>query len=386
MVRNTNPKIDEAKEAWLASQKMPTKTYYSAWFAKFEEFTGLTGDQILAKQAVDKAGTWEAKVLAFKNWLLSEKKLSEYTATAQSMAVRGFFSYHRVTLQFRLMESKRISERSRKTEDYRFNLADLKKLYEVSDLQERYVITAGKSFGLRAGDFLTLTRGDLEPYVNNEPPASIGRIKTEKEKVAAYPFIDSDAQPIIKLMLEKLMREGKTNPNDRILDFSQAIQLTRVLQRLVAKAGLEVGNKEVRFHTLRKFLSDHLASHMAESKWKQIVGKKISESAYISPDELRKDYARAMEETTFGRQVDLEKRAKISEEITSKLMAGEPLNDVDRRNMRTYDIRLREHSKADCEDGEHCQQIVSEENLARHLSEGWKVVATLPSGKIVVDR
>ncbi|MCJ7425087.1 site-specific integrase [Candidatus Bathyarchaeota archaeon] len=379
-------KKDEAKEAWLNSQKMPTKRYYRDWFAKFEEFTQMTGDQILAKQAVDKPGTWEVKVLAFKNWLLSEKKLSEYTATAMSMAARGFFSYHRQTLQFRPMESKRISERSRVTEDYRFNLADLKKLYEVSDLQERYVITAGKSFGLRAGDFLALTRGDLEPYISNEPPASIGRIKTEKEKVAAYPFIDSDAQPIIKLMLEKLTREGKMNPNDRILDFSQAIQLTRILKRLVAKAGLEVGNKEVRFHCLRKFLSDHLASYMAESKWKQVVGKKISEGAYISPDELRKDYTRAMEETTFGRQVDLEKRAQISEEITSKLMAGEPLNDEDRRNMRTYDIRLRERGKLHCTDGEHCQRIVTESELAEFLGLGWEVKAVLPSGKVVIDR
>jgi hypothetical protein len=55
----------------------------------------------------------------------------------------------------------------------------------------------------------------------------------------------------------------------------------------------------------------------------------------------------------------------------------------------THHIELREKAKKslrdDCTDG-HCQQIVSEENLARYLSEGWKVVATLPSGKIVVDR
>jgi hypothetical protein len=187
-VRKTkNEKKDEARDAWLDAQKEPTKTYYRAWFAKFSEFTGLTGDQILARQAVDKAGTWEAKVLAFKNWLLQQnnkknkkKKLSEYSATAISMAIRGFFSYHRVTLQFRPMESKRISEKSRVTEDYRFSLGDLKRLIDVSDLEERYVVTAGKSFGVRAGDFLALTRGDLEPYVSNEAPASIGKMNTKK--------------------------------------------------------------------------------------------------------------------------------------------------------------------------------------------------------------
>jgi integrase len=387
-------KKDEAKEEWLNSQKEHTRRYYRAWFAKFEEFTKMAAEEILAARNVDKAGTWEAKVLSFKSWLLNEKKLSDYTATAYAMSVRGFFSYHRVPLQFRPIESKRIGERSRLTEDYRFSLADLKKLYEVADVEERYVIMAGKSFGLRAGDFLALTRGDLEPYVSHEPPASIGAIKTAKEKVQAYPFIDTDSQPIIKLMLEKLTREGKTKPNERITSFSKEIQLTRILQRLVVRAGLEVGNKEVRFHCLRKFLSDHLASHMSESKWKQIVGKKISEGAYISPDELRKDYTRAMEETTFGRQVDLEKRAKLSEEIMSKLMAGEPLNDEDRRNMRTYDIRLREHSrprpdKTDCSDGEHCDEEfkqISEADLLQYLKDGWQIVKELSNGEVIVKR
>lgn len=387
-------KKDEAKEVWLASQKMPTRRYYSDWFAKFQEFTGLSGDEILAKRAVDKPGTWEAKVLAFKNWLLNEKKLSEYTATAMSMAVRGFFSYHRVTLQFRPMESKRISEKSRVTEDYRFSLADLKKLYEVSDLEERYVITAGKSFGLRAGDFLRLTRGDLEPYITNEAPASIGKIKTEKEKVAAYPFIDSDAQPTIRLMLEKLTREGKTNHDDRILDFSQAIQLTRILKRLILRAGLEVGNKEVRFHCLRKFLSDHLASHMSESKWKQIVGKKISESAYISPDELRKDYSRAMDETCFAKSLDFEKRLQEVEKIKEQLGPEmvEKMRDLGiarfRKPIRKVPPKPVELKPEDCPDGDHCPEFsqIPEAQLLAHLKDGWEIIKELSNGEVIVKR
>jgi integrase len=397
-------KKDEAKEAWLDSQKMPTKRYYGDWFGKFEEFTGLTGDEILAKRAVDKAGTWEAKVLGFKNWLLTEKKLSEYSATAYSMAVRGFFSYHRATLEFRPAESKRISEKSRKTEDYKFSRGDLKKLYDVSDLEERYVVTAGKSIGLRAGDFLALTRGDLEPYVSNEPPASIGEINTEKEKIPAYPFIDSDAQPIIKLMLEKLTREGKTKPDDRILDYSQTIQLTRVLKRLVARAGLEVGTKRVRFHCLRKFLCDHLSSHMSESKWKQVVGKKISEGAYVSADELRKDYLRAMEETTFTQKVgdDVQKIAKLEALKLFAKASGYKDEDIAKiaqlrlrkRNLTTDEeieeiervLAEKKQKEETCTDGEHCQEIVSEGELAKFLGEGWKLVAALPSGKIVIGR
>lgn len=402
-------KKDEALEAWLSSQKEPTKTYYRAWFAKFSEFTGLTGDEILEQHAHDKAGTWEAKVLSFKNWLLAQKKekklnngkktLGEYSATAMSMAVRGFFSYHRKTLQFRPAESKRISEKSRVTEDYRFSLADLKKFYEVGDLEERYVVCAGKSFGLRAGDFLALTRGDLEPFVNAEPPVSIGQIKTQKEHIPAYPFIDSDAQPVVKLMLEKLAREGRTKPDDRILDFSQTIQLSRVLKRLVVNAGIEVGNKEVRFHCLRKFLCDHLSSFMSESKWKQIVGKKISEGAYISPDELRKDYLRAMAETCFQKEQAVTKevadlKAKFEEFKKSltpeELEAGRSVGIIRGRKAKFVEKAAKRAQKADdCPDGSgHCEEFkqIPESELLQYLKDGWAIIKELSCGQCIVKR
>lgn len=36
------------------------------------------------------------------------------------------------------------------------------------------------------------------------------------------------------------------------------------------------------------------------------------------------------------------------------------------------------------EESEDCQKIVTEDDLANYLSKGWKVVTTLPSGKIVI--
>jgi uncharacterized coiled-coil protein SlyX len=59
-------------------------------------------------------------------------------------------------------------------------------------------------------------------------------------------------------------------------------------------AHLVSGGRVVRFHNLRKYLIDRLSAVCSESQWKQIVGKKISEGAYISTDQLREIYARAM--------------------------------------------------------------------------------------------
>ncbi len=38
-----------------------------------------------------------------------------------------------------------------------------------------------------------------------------------------------------------------------------------------------------------------------------------------------------------------------------------------------------------CPDGEHCQRLVTEEELPGLLAEGWRVAAVLPSGKVVIS-
>jgi len=70
--------------------------------------------------------------------------------------------------------------------------------------------------------------------------------------------------------------------------------LSLMLQSLARKAGLEPHGRRIRFHCLRKYLIDHLSATANESQWKQIVGKQIAESAYVSQDQLRGIYSRAM--------------------------------------------------------------------------------------------
>ncbi len=377
---------DKATWEWLNSCKKSSKcTYQTAW-KYFLEYVGMTGDQILESRRTDNVYAWEQRVLDFKRWMMDTKKQSDYTAVTATGAARSFFAFHRYPSKFRKTESATLGKAKRKTEDYRFSRDDLKKMADMTDLEEQYVIVAGKSFGLRAGDFLALTRGDLEPYINRELPISLGEYHTQKESVKAYPFIDSDAQPIIKLMLETMSREGRTSPGERMLTFKDQITLSRTLKRVADKAGIQHGNKIIRFHCLRKFLIDNLSRFMSSEKWKQVVGKKINEAAYVSPDSLREDYARAMSETCFPSHMELDyiqKRQEASERITSKLISNEPLTDEDRTDIKRFKLALRDKKK--CSDGEHCQRIVSEQELPELLAQGGHVAAVLPSGKIVVE-
>jgi integrase len=393
---------DKATE-WLNSLKASTRKPYTTAWKYFREFTGMTGDQIVEDRKNDKEHKWERKVLEFKQWLMDEKGLAPYTATAGTNAVRGFFAFHYLKLEYRRAERKRIGERTRKTEDYFFTVEDLKLMADHANLHEKYVLVAGKSFGLRAGDFLRLTRGDFEPYIERPVPISIGKIETGKEKVPAYPFIDTDAKPVIKLMLAEMDRKGRLKPTDRILTYNWEKELTETLRRLAKKAGLKTGNKRVRFHCLRKFLIDNISSLMSESKWKQIVGKKISEGAYVSSDSLRDDYARSMSKTTFTKLVsenDVEKLAKKMTLMTIAKNAGLVENEEEMktiwrsRKAATLDKQIevleeltqrKNATNNNCADGEHCQRIVNETDLGGLLAQGWRVAAVLPSGNIVVS-
>jgi integrase len=404
-MKNTN-EGDKATIEWLDAQKSGTRSTYKTAWKHFLAYTGMTDDKILADRRNDKEYGWEKRVLESKQWAIKQG-MAENTATVITTTARSFFAYYRVPLQFRKTEKAKLKEAKIVQEDYHFSIDDLKAMNEVADLTEKYVLLAGKSFGLRAGDFMRLTRGDLEAYISRETPISIGEIQTEKEGVKAYPFIDADAKPVIQLMLAKMTREGRTKPSDKILTYTEELQLTRVLKRLIEKAGINVGNKRVRFHCLRKFLIDHLSSYMSESKWKQIVGKKISEGAYVSTETLRADYIRVMGETTFGRQVgseDMEKLAKkqalliftkgagISESEVIDLFRvrgskrGRMLTIEDEIETLEQAIEEKRKEKADCSDGVHCQRLINEAELASFLSQGWSATLVLPSGKVVVER
>ena len=384
---------DLATTEWLNSQKKSTRSAYKSSWLHFLEFAKLSGDQILADRKSDKVFKWEKQVLAVKTWLVETKGQADNTAKAVTTAARSFFAFHRVGLEFRKPEKARLKEAHAKSEDYRFSVADLQKMFNVANLTEKYVLTVGKSFGLRAGDFMKLARGDLEPYIDREQPISIGAYNTQKEGVKAYPFIDVDAQPIIKLMLDKMTREGRIKPSERMLTYTNKMQLSRVIKRLVEKAGLNVGNKNVKFHCLRKFLIDHLSSYMSESKWKQIVGKSISEAAYVSPEGLRQDYARATPETCFStptQLIELQKRQQVIEEIVSGLTV-EQKEKMERHGLSLRSLRLSRKQRkpetrhnggqVDCD-----FEQIAESQLLQYLRAGWSIVEKLSSGQLVVKR
>lgn len=288
---------DKATIEWLKSQSKNTRKVYKVLWQKFLEFTKMNGDQILESRKQDKEHNWEKKALEFKNWL-AEKEFSEHTVKTTLGIVRGFFNFHYSDLKFRRSTKVKLSRKpKRKRQDFKFTKETIAKMSVQANLRDRYILVVGKSLGLRATDFIGLKIGDFTSLnLDSEAPISMGKIYTQKEAVTSYPFLDSDAVPIVKAFLQSI---NTSDPDARMLQIKKN-ELTTVLQRLAKKANIELGNKHLRFHCLRKFLIDRVSATTSESKWKMIVGKTVSEDAYVSELELREAYSRAMPETTFS--------------------------------------------------------------------------------------
>jgi hypothetical protein len=231
---------------------------------------------------------------------------------------------------------------------------DFAKMVQQANLNERYIILFGKSVGLRASDFLEFTYGDFRAVnLDSEPPISLGSRKTKKEHVPAFPFIDSDSVPIIKAILqshpktEAKDKKGKpiidkqtkkvkilNNDSDKVLDWDEE-SLTQSLQRLFERAHLESGGKTVRFHN---YLFDKLCCAMSTEKAKQIVGKKISEGAYLTTESLRECYVRAMPSIIVNNgngqnHVKIENLENALIEAEKKISALETTNEVLRNRL-----------------------------------------------------
>ena len=54
---------------------------------------------------------------------------------------------------------------------------------------------------------------------------------------------------------------------------------------------------------------------MSESKWKQIVGKRISEDAYINSESLKEDYSKAMPDTCIEVRTDNDRIEKLEKKV-----------------------------------------------------------------------
>ena len=285
--------IDKTIREFLDAQGTNTKKTYESNFKRVIEFSkGESGADMLKNLE-----TWSRRIMTFAQWMKTQG-YSDSTVENTTGMLRGFFAFYRKPLDLSRADKRKLGNKGeREHEDYSFSQSDVKKMSDIGDLKEKYVVLCGVSFGLRSEDFAKITYGKyrlaLESAQKEEisAPIPLGKIDTSKEHVLAYPLISSDALPIITAMLE-----SHKDAKDSDLVFTERkTQLTEILQNLFKKSGLDAHGQHVRFHSLRKYLFDRIVSVSSTTKANQIIGHKISGeiAPYIGQGSLREVYERA---------------------------------------------------------------------------------------------
>lgn len=289
-------------ETWLTNYKGNTlKKYVMAW----DYWTAYLGSKnenwiLENKESED----WAAHLVNFHRWLKTQPKkrgrgnLSDNTVRLIVSSLRAYLKHIGVAVSFAHVQQQEISKvENCPLLDYPLNLQVKEQLLRVANPEEEYIISAGVSFGLRIGDFQLIRRGQLEPLLNQELPVQLPKIMTKKVGVPAYPFIDRDAKDAILRLLKEMDAQGRTKPNSRMLNLTQR-QINEILKNLFLKANIPVGEYRVRFHILRKFLTDNLAKVCASDKWKHFVGKSAT-TPYVGA-EGKESYAKVLPFTNIN--------------------------------------------------------------------------------------
>jgi len=330
-------------ESWLACFSSGSRTMYGLGFKTFLRFLEArlggewNAERVLKERKTDLAAEvyrFEDLTVEFYVWLRSTSlnretqysrvrlgraesvhmvkrgtRPSDNYAKGMVTAVRSFFGFHRVALNLTVQQRRALGGASKpKESDYLFNVDDLERMSKVASPQEAYILLVGKDVGLRASDFIGLKQGQFAKITRlrqrEEQPWFFGEVWTMKERVKAYPFLTEDGLGAAESWLTVLKSKNMRNDSEPMLLIDEK-ELTENLKRVASKAGIETFGSRIRFHCLRKFLIDRLSLKMSESKWKQIVGKKIGESAYVSPLNLKEAYAEVLEHLTIGQREGL---------------------------------------------------------------------------------
>lgn len=322
--------IKDSKIAeFLSLQSENTRRTYSSFFKRILEFSkGESGESML-----NNVEGWSRKILALQNWMITQG-YSLCTVGATTGMLRGFFAAFKKPLDLSVADKRKLSRVARNSEDYLFTQVDLKKMYDVASLEERYVLLLGSNFGLRATDAIGLTYGKFKGALENAQkenlaaPVPFGTVNTGKENVIAHPFLTGEFVQVVQAFIDT---HPDVKDTDRVY-INRIGALTATLQNLVFKTKIDVHGQRVRFHSLRKFLYDRLVSVGSDSKAAMIIGHKVKGeiAPYIGADSLRELYERAMPSivltngngTELKRHVQsLEERNKIMEEENKKLRA-----------------------------------------------------------------
>jgi integrase len=327
-----------------------------------------------------------------------KKGIKTTVVTRLHAPIKSFYRYNKTPLN---MVTPRYATQPRQPH----TTEQIKKLMQVANIRERAIIMFLKDSGISREDVIELIYGDIQDeYEHNRDVIHVQLIR-QKAKVKYETFIGKEATEHLRTYLEYRARQGeKITKETRLFATLGGKPLTaQNLSVLFDRLGEKVGFKTSP-HRFRKFFESCLGLAAPSILVKYWMGHTLGiEGHYFipPPEKQREHYAQAYHEIEIFRTEvsEIERRkqqirdsialmvasGQLSQEkaegITNNLQNVKSVQELEeglRNEMRFYRTK-----EKDCTNG-NCQKVIEETELTALLQQGWRFVATLPSGKVVV--
>lgn len=375
----------------------------------FCDWAKITPDELLALK--DNISNLEAERLLDK--FVADKTVNVPNSVKWNVVntTKGFFAGHYKDLAKRSgrMDLEKVRPYRKPTKE------DLRKLWDACyNPRDRSMITSMPNSTGIAKETLTRMRWkhieegweNIEiPHISLPPELIKGRGKGKYKNVRQETFLTPEAKEDLlkyKQWMERV--KGVTFTHDMHVYLTIQNPIQPIPYEALGKIVIDVArraNVEYSLHDARRYVQTALEEARLPPNWaRKIRGRKVrgEEAPYSMPEikKLRAAFKEALPFLMFRKEtslIELQKRQQIAEQLTDKLMRGEPFTEEDRTNVKRYGIRLQERAGrtatndgSDCQNGQNCFKEIAENELLSYLEQGWKIIHNLQNGKVIVER
>jgi integrase len=410
------PKYPEVVTQWLPNLQKKAKSAY--YFYLFCQWAKKTPTELLALKKDPSSREAEKLLNAFVAVDLETLHMTHPVKFLTVQQVKSFFKWNMCDLAkiagHMTLEGK--------TDYHKLTKEGLRKLWNNTyNPRDRALITFICSTAIAKETLSNIKWKHLEenwenvdlPCINVPSELLKGHGRGKYKGVRQTTFLTPEAKRDLinyKEWLEKAMCR-KVTPEDNIFRETYApykpatyAALGYLMWTLSKRAGVPFS-----LHDARRWVNTHLEQIGLVSNWnRKIRGRMVrgQESPYSQPaiNQLRDKFRETVpllefttETPTINKEMIRDEVMKGIEEQRLKETAEKlhiPLEQVRaafREKKGDWQRALRALKKetatdgGDCTNGQHCQKIVSEDELPQLLANGWTFVATLSSGKVVVS-
>jgi integrase len=415
------PSVTKIYDAIAGSRRMGSEVtveHYVSAVAKFVKYIGFSDPETALKAMQNGEVDAAAKVDSFIDYALDELQKSHSTVRNYVHGVKKWLELNGVKVDWTKIEMPTATETVET--DRAPTKEELKILLNhASSSRDRFIINLLTSSGLRIGTLLSLKIGD----VDSSPP-DVAIVRVEKARGRKFGSKRSRGSgrlyvtfmtPEAKISMQQYLNEREVSGEKLTADsplitdwtnkgnFITIDAYSKVWARLLKKAGLNQKAHlyhTLHIHTLRKYFRSNCIGVDASyrERWMGHKGLYLDESYFRAEESLHlAEYRKAIPHLTVYAIPTEEKKLRSQMLVDFARLqgySGDELKKLEDALARSKDVEeaITEFKKLKDEDSlvntAKPKHIIAkgEEDLLRHLDDGYKMVETLHADTFLLER